>query len=389
MGAIGQSARLLSLTTDQEKRLKEEHAQMEREAKKAAAEAEEKKGNLLAGFTTELSKDEQLDLLREQLPQFSATPTSPRDASHRSFIHAVLKDNPAYLAMEAANERDKEKKLAQKQSSGLHMGQSRLASTNDLPKKVVDSDRALNVLVLPEHALKDPSEEYDLSQASLEVQNLTRREAVLSKIMRNLVRRLQGYALTLWVDQMHHLLAVKQEFVAQKIQSVARRWLARGRLQEARELYWAQCERKRLALHANFQYCPRQTPYCVTMDHKLFFRTKLGANRYSTVLRAKCLRVFSLVKRKAAAITLFWFTMWRNNATGIDETVLKYGHFDMTAYDIDDELEPSATGDIGEKGEHFYPGKDPREVVKQRIDRKSSSCFGRPPRRPRSRRERG
>ena len=60
--------------------------------------------------------------------------------------------------------------------------------------------------------------------------------------------------------------------------------------------------------------------------------------------------MFSLVKRKAAAITLFWFTMWRNNATGIDETVLKYGHFDMTAYDIDDELEPSATGDIERRG---------------------------------------
>ena len=75
------------------------------------------------------------------------------------------------------------------------MGASRVNYANQEPKKIVDAQRALNVLVMPEHALKDPSEEFDLSQAHAEAKNLGRREAVLSRILRSLVRRLTGFAL--------------------------------------------------------------------------------------------------------------------------------------------------------------------------------------------------
>ena len=246
------------------------------------------------------------------------------------------------------------------------MGTSRVSYSNEEPKKIVDARRALNILVMSEHELKDPSEEFDLSQAHAEAKNLGRREAVLSRILRSLVRRLTGLAFRLWYAQMEHLLWLKRNHCARRLQTRLRVWLCRNKLDEMLDHYLWQVEQRRLALHSQFQYCSRDTPFCVTMDHKLYFRTKLGANKYSNVLRLYCTKLFNLTRRKAATLMTFWFHVWRRNATGIDESVLKYGHFDMKAFDIDDTLEPVDTGDMGERGEYFFPGQDPKVVVAQR-----------------------
>ena len=58
----------------------------------------------MPSWYTALSKEEQLDRIRESLPGNEAGGTgeltSPRVASNRSFTHALMMDNPAYLAQQ-------------------------------------------------------------------------------------------------------------------------------------------------------------------------------------------------------------------------------------------------------------------------------------------------
>ncbi len=364
----GYTTKMEPLTKEQEQKMIEELAERERAEKRAAMqEADASAQSELPAWYTELSKEEQLDRIREALPGNEAggtgDVTSPRLASKRSFMHAVLKDNPAYFAQQEENERGAKAMAEKKQKSNLAMGASRVSYKNSEPKKVVDEDRALNVLVMPEYSLADPSEEFDLSQAHAEAKNLGRKEAVLNRVLRSLRRRLERGPFKLWKKQMDHLLLVKENHCSRRIQTVARVWLCRNMLDKLLDHYLWQVEQKRLNLHSQFQYCSRETPFCVTMDHKLFFRTKLGANKYSTVLRLLCTKIFNFTRRKASTQLTFWFHVWRRNATGIDESVIKYGHFDMRAFDIDDALEPADTGDLGERGEHFFPGQDPKVVV--------------------------
>ena len=90
--------------------LKELAAKERNEKRAAQVEADAEAKNELPSWYTELSKEEQLDRIREALPGNEAGGTgeltSPRLASNRSFIHAIMMDNPAYLAQQEKNERE-------------------------------------------------------------------------------------------------------------------------------------------------------------------------------------------------------------------------------------------------------------------------------------------
>lgn len=339
-------------------------AHLGRSTKKKAdeGEGEKKEEAQMNGYTTELTKEEMLDELRSHMPdnEANANPTSPRDASKRSFYHAVMKDNPLALASEEEQRRNA-KEARKKKAGGMFMGTSKIKAKTDEPAKVIDLERALNVVVLPESALTLPAEVYDLSQANEQAQKLGRKEAYLSKILRGLVRRMTGLAFRLWWSRMHDLMVRKQNVCAQRIQAYVRRWLNRNTLARLFEEYLEDENQKWHRLHARFEYVTRDTPYSVTMDHRNYFRTKLGANRFSLAMdkaiNGMCKR---LLTKKYMKVMRCYYLKWRANAGGLNESELKFGHFDMNTVDIDEGLEPG-TGDLGEKGVHIYPGKHHRD----------------------------
>ena len=299
---------------------------------------------------SELTQEEQLDRLREQLPGGVASPTSPRDASKRSFFHALLKDNPKYV--------DSEKKNSNSASTTgkTYFGKSNAKNLNDEPRKIIDNDRALNILVLPESALSRPEEVFNISQSEHSNKNISRNDAILSRCFASVVRRLRKSAFNFWKDNLHHLMNIQQHYAAQKIQSYARRFLHRFTLEIKLEEYQEQCYERWKLLHAKFNYCSRETPYSVTMDHKLYFLTKLDANRYASFLRQMCLKLLKFIERKKMKIMVHYYKLWKGNATGLSESDLKYGHFDMHTMDIDAE-----NGDVDDKAEKGLSHPNPTE----------------------------
>ena len=225
---------------------------MEREAKKAAAEAEEKKGNLLAGFTTELSKDEQLDLLREQLPQFTPPPPPPETqvtAASSTQYRRITQPTSQWRQPTRGTRR-----RSWPRSRAALMGQaaSRALTTS---RRRWCSDRALNVLVLPEHALKDPSES-TICPRPWEVESDQGGGAVQDHAQPR--RRLLLCAHPL--GRSDAPLAGGQAGVRGAEDTECGSAVVGQRAPTGGTELWAQCERKRLALHANFQYCPPRPP---------------------------------------------------------------------------------------------------------------------------------
>jgi hypothetical protein len=296
-----------------------------------------------AGYTMVLTKDEQLDRLREELPG-AIVPTSPRDASKRSFYHAVQKDNPA--AKESMS--DSPIKLSTKQSAN-YMGKSRKKKNNAEPLKIIDENRAANVFIFMESELQRPEEVFSMDQINAASSQLSRRDAYLTRCFTILSRKYKRMAFRLWHSQLDALLIRLRYGMAKIIQTCVRRWLQRYTLPNLVDEWQMICYHKWKVLHEEFNYCQSDTPFSVTMNHKIYFRTKLDANRYSTFLRLICMKIIKFITRKRLNIITFFFKLWIENSTGLSESDLKYGHLDMHTCDID-EGHPIDSGDIGDYG---------------------------------------
>ena len=299
--------------------------------------------SLTGGFTMELSKEEQLERLREDLPG-EAKPTSPRDASKRSFYHAVQKDNPA-----AKDEESPIKPSPSKNGIATYMGRSRRKKGNDEPLKIIDDNRAQNVFVMMESELMHPNEVFSEEQMNSAATKMNRRDAYLTRCGHSYNRKCKKMAFSFWHSQMEFLLTRLRHIGTSRIQTLVRRWLQRNTLQNLIDEWQVICYERWKALHGRFNYCTRDTPYSVTVDHKIYFRTKLDANRYSTFLRKICMKILKFISRKRDTIMKFFFKLWMANSSGLNEADLKYGHLDMATADID-EGKPPDTGNIGDYG---------------------------------------
>ena len=299
--------------------------------------------SILAFRHVELSKDEQLDRLREALPG-AVMATSPRDASKRSFFHAVQIDNPAMKEPEEAPSPSKKDTNA-----ANYMGKSRVKRRNDEPMKIIDAVKASNVLVLRESEMMLPEDVFNMDELTNAKQNVNKKEMYLTRCFNIYKRKFKALAFNLWHHQLEFLAERMRNHNAVKIQKYARRWLERHTLPNLVDEWQEICFQKWSKLHAQFHYCTRETPYSVTMDHKIYFLTKLDAGRYSVFLRVIGNRILKYVGRKKNRVMLFFLKLWRDNTNGFQESDIKYGHFDMTAMDIE-EGQPDDTGDKGDYG---------------------------------------
>ena len=306
------------------------------------SETEKRAEALLAIRHVELTKDEQLDRLREQLPG-AIVPTSPRAASKRSFFHAVQVDNPA------AKDEEPKPTSPSKASGAAYMGVSRIKSTNTEPLKIIDPIKASKVFLLKENELSRPEDVFNMEELINAKSSVSRKEMYLTRVLNNLKRKFKFLAFNLWHSQMEFLSFRRRNVSSMRIQKYVRRWLQRNTLQQLIDEWQIICREKWLTLHNQFNYCERETPYSVTMDHKLYFKTKLDANRYANFLRVTCMKLLKLFSRKRNKLVVFFFKLWHSNCDAFDESAIKYGHFDMSTADID-AGQPDDTGEVGDYG---------------------------------------
>jgi len=299
--------------------------------------------SILAFRHVELTKDEQLDRLREQLPG-AIQATSPRDASKRSFFHAVQIENPALKTLAVAEP------VSPTRNSANYMGKSNVKRRIDEPMKIIDGIKASNVLVLRESELLRPEDVFNMDELHNAKQNVNKKELYLTRCFNIVNRKYKAIAFYLWHHQLEFLAERKRNFQSVKIQKYARRWLHRNTLSALADEWQEICYQKWSALHSQFHYCTRETPYSVTMDHKIYFLTKLDAGRYSVFMRLICMKILKFVERKRSKVMSFFLNLWRDNTSGFNESDIKYGHFDMTAMDIEDGLLDD-TGEVGDYGQ--------------------------------------
>ena len=308
--------------------------------------AKEDSNDLKVSFRAmDLTKEEQLDRLREEQPEVVLALTSPRDSSKRSFFHSTQIDNPA--AKEEIVKTSPTKK-AGGGGEAAYMGKSKVKKNKDEPLKIIDQTRVCNVLVLKEKDLFRPEEVFNMEDMQNQNNKLSKKEIYLTRTLNGLKRQYKTMAFKLWKYQLEDLLIRLKNHMSMRIQKYARKWLQRGTLDRLSDEWQAICYQRWQLLHSQFHYCARETPYSVTMNHKLYFLTKLDANKYAEYLRMTCKRVLKFTGRKRNKMMMICFQLWKRNSTELNESDIKFGHFDMTAMDMDD----GYADDTGEKGDY-------------------------------------
>lgn len=196
-----------------------------------------------------------------------------------------------------------------------------------------DIHHSLNILVFGEMELCRVDERAKLlanAKFSFLRQFLSKRFVSIFQIMIS-----RGFYI--WKDNMESLRIWKMHKCSQKIQSTARRWLCRNVLDEKYDQWEAELQRRWEKLHERFEFCSRDTPYAVTMDNRLYFRTINGANKYSRHLRKMVFLVWNTVDRKRQKLIRSYIRIWRNAVTTFNESDLEFGHFHPHAIDIEHE----------------------------------------------------
>jgi hypothetical protein len=193
--------------------------------------------------------------------------------------------------------------------------------------------RSLKILVLGESDLCRADERSKL----LANAKFSFLQQFLSKRFFSIFQTLVGIGFNTWKDNMESLKIWKIHKCSQKIQSVARRWLCRNEIDKKYDEWEAELYRRWHKLHLRFEFCTKDTPYAVTMDNQLYFRTINGANKYSRHLRKMVMLVWNTVDRKRQRLIRSYLKIWKDAIKNFNESDLEFGHFHPHAIDVEHE----------------------------------------------------
>lgn len=135
----------------------------------------------------------------------------------------------------------------------------------------------------------------------------------------------------IWKDNMEHLREVQFNITARRIQKEIRRYLCRNVLQYLRDEIIAKRHAKWKKLHDQFNYCSRDTPGSVTMDHKLYFATAKKASRFAELCRMVLSKVLRHLHRRRLRSLKDAVDTWRSVVTEFNEKNLKTSHIEAVA----------------------------------------------------------
>ena len=196
-----------------------------------------------------------------------------------------------------------------------------------------DIDRCLKILVLGEAELCRVDERAKL----LANAKFSFLQEFLSKRFFSIFQTMISRGFYIWKDSMESLRIWKMHKCSQKIQSIARRWLCRDVIDKKYDEWEAELYRRWHKLHERFEFCAKDTPYAVTMDNQLYFRTINGANKYSRYLRKMVMLVWNTVDRKRQKLIRLYLRIWKDAIAIFNESDLEFGHFHPHAIDIEHE----------------------------------------------------
>ena len=102
-------------------------------------------------------------------------------------------------------------------------------------------------------------------------------------------------------------------------------------LQDMRDEIVARRHARWKKLHDQFDYCSRDTPGSVTMDHKLYFATAKKASRYAELCRIVLAKVLRHLHRRRLRSLKDAVDAWRSVVTEFNEKNLKTSHIEAVA----------------------------------------------------------
>jgi hypothetical protein len=146
--------------------------------------------------------------------------------------------------------------------------------------------------------------------------------------------QLQRKGFDTWRANMEHLRFVQHNLTARRIQSQVRRWLCRDVLQFFRNEIIDRRHKNWERLHAKFDYCHRDTPHSVTMDHRLYFRNSMKASRFADLCRRVLSKIFRHLHNRRLRTLRESLHTWRCVVTEFNERNLKTSHIEAVAEDI-------------------------------------------------------
>ena len=162
---------------------------------------------------------------------------------------------------------------------------------------------------------------------------------ILERVFFKVFLELQRHHFRIWFNNMEYLKERQRFMLCRKIQCQLRIFLAKGRVSKLRDCKEEMIKSKWLAVHQQFCYCTKETPYSVTMDNKLFFETAADANRYAAFQRKMVMKVLKAVDLKRQGMLRLYLRHWRDSIDEFLENSLKFGHFQMEVIDNENDTQ--------------------------------------------------
>ena len=206
-------------------------------------------------------------------------------------------------------------------------------------KSVEDAKRGLRILVLPESALIHPR---DRQNQVLIGQNKFLIEACQRHLGSKWIH-MASWGFNRWRDKIEILIFWHRYRSARSVQAYVRRWLCRNEMEHQYDLWEEELYNRWKNMRLKFGFCTQDTPYAVTMDKKIFFRTHTDINRYAEFLRKCCSKCLKFLDRKRQKLLKIYIMRWKGNVDGFNEDDLKNSHFLSFAHDEileEDQLTP-------------------------------------------------
>lgn len=189
--------------------------------------------------------------------------------------------------------------------------------------------RAVKLFVFSDRELCKPEDRSKLLQS----EKFQYIKNILERVFFKVFLELQRHHFHIWFNNMEYLRERQRFILCRKIQCQFRIYLAKIKVDKIRNQKEEMIKGKWLAVHQQFCYCTKETPYSVTMDNKLFFETATDANRYAAFQRKMVMKVLKAVDLKRQDTLRLYIRHWRNSIDDFLENSLKFGHFQMEVID--------------------------------------------------------
>eukprot|EP01038_Epipyxis_sp_PR26KG_P004857 gene4857-6807_t len=199
----------------------------------------------------------------------------------------------------------------------------------------VKMKRGLNILILSENEIEKLADKIDF----IKNKKIIFLNSVLNKKNRKLNMKKIADNFHVWKKYTYQLRFIEHTRNAIRIQTVARVWLCRNKLEEKTKEWHDELDRRWKELHNKFNRTTKPLANSITTDNRFYFQTHANMNRYNFYLRITMMKIIKFQTRKRHTLLRYGLKKWKLSCGGLfSEDNFQVDHFNEIAIDPEEYL---------------------------------------------------